>query len=297
VFTFALAPDPARKRLYMQGGRLDLSNLQAPTLSLLPAQGPIGVNTITGSYATTRTETADRATLYLYAADDTLSDTRAMPGPIWSIDVDSLTSRYFVTTRDAVNQLVVYNEGSRSVVFGAGLDEDGILGLPMSTVIDPISRNVFVNRSFQLYLTAWEHRPLVIDRSYGMSTPFAGRVLGTDPVRGLMFIYDQPLGADARMQVRDTTTFALADRQMDVAYWVGADPVMDRLYVHHHDRISVYDGTTGELLGQLPLGDGFLISNVAFVPGDDRLYVAGDRELPPSADTRFRREILVFATR
>jgi hypothetical protein len=279
--------DRDRQRLYGSGVRIDVSNPRAMKATPLPKRGPIVVDPSTGRYATSEFPgTGDNTrTLFIFNSDDTLYDSQPLPGMPLAMDVDAANGLFFVTTQQ-VDQIVVYREASREV-----LASRSVSALSAWPIFDPTTGNVFLNLAVgPQAIYQWQ----VLDRKYDLGPPSDGHILFVDGVRKLVY-----LGVGdhfPRLEIRESMTWALATTQVDTdAYWVAPDPALNRLYVRRLYDLAVFDQTSGDYLASLPMSDGFTLANMAFAPGDDRIYVAGFEPIatPYSAEPI----LLVFATR
>ena len=282
-----LSVDPVRQRVYAKGRRVDASNPRDMKVTPLPKPGRAAVNPVTGRYVTTDSEGHD---LFVFNADDTLYDSLTLPGALTSIAAEPATGLLYLTTQNE-NQLVVYDEGSRVLRASRPLDVT-----PGEAVFDPGSNQVFVNwyrPPSPNGLGSYEYHSLIVDRNYEPGASVSGYVLATHPTQDLVYVEGSP---DSRLEIRTSGTWDLAGIQLNTdAYWAALDPVLNRLYVRQLYGVAVFDQSSGVLLGSLPLGDPDVLMEVAFVPGDNRIYV---EELvtveDPQSPDRF--DLLVFAT-
>jgi DNA-binding beta-propeller fold protein YncE len=283
-----MALNPYRGLAFIEGVRVDVANPRAMTVAALPRSGPLSVDRVSGRYAT-----ADESgrTLYVYNADDTLYDAQALAGAVWSLDVDPATGRFFVVTRDE-NQILVYSEGTRSILISRALGntDDGVF--PMRPVFDGSTGKLFVNRLFQVE-QANRYRPLVLDGSYATSTPLTGTVLAADVEGGRIFV--NPEGPEATLEMRDSANYELLGSAGVNAGDVGIDPQQSRIYAKVRLGIEVRDAATGAPITRVPLPEGFWAMSVTVSPLEGRVYVAGYEgldETPPAA----KAILFVFAT-
>ena len=287
------AVDDARDALYMQNLRLDASRPEALKWEAIPASNVVAVNPRTGRYASAKTGDGE-STLLIYNRNDTLYDTQVMPGRVWGASVDPLTGHFFVTTRDE-NDLVVYDEASRSVIATQSLDEAGAQVAPFAPVFDASTGNVFVSRYFLSGQVASVYRALIFDSSYERIGAIEGNVLAADGAHDLYVSADHEYGP-ARLEIRDSRDLSLSAAQLDTdAYWVSPDLVSQRLHVQQLERVVTLDRTTGEVVAELPIGADTLLDGIVSAPGDDRVYA----RVFNFSETRsyFFQSVLVFGTR
>ena len=292
-----IGPDPVvddvRDALYMQNYRLDASRLDALKWEEIPASNVVAVNPATGRYASAKAA-GGASTLLVYNRDDTLYDTQVMPGNVWGASVDPLTGHFFVTTRDE-NDLVVYDEASRSLIATQSLDEASAQGAPFTPVFDASTGNVFVSRYVLSGQVASSYRTLIFDSSYERIGAIEGIVLAADGAQNLYVSADNEYGR-ARLEIRDSRDLALSATQLDTdAYWVSPDLVSQRLHVRQLQRVVTLDRTTGEVLAELPIGKDVLLEGIVSAPGDDRVYARVDN-LSDTGSFLFQ-SVLVFGTR
>lgn len=280
-----LSVDPVRQRVYAKGQRIDVSNPRAMKVTPLPKPGHAGVNPATGRYITTDTEGHD---LFVFNADDTLYDSQRLPGALTSIAADPVTGLHYLTTKNE-NQLVVYDEGSRVLSASRPLDVS-----PGGAVFDPGSDQVFVNWYTPPGATSnYEYHSLIVDKNYDTGASVSGYVLATEQAQRLVYVEGSP---DSRLEIRTSESWDLAEIQLDTdAYWAAPDPVLNRLYVRQLYGIAVFDQSSGDLLGSLPLSDKSDVMEAAFAPGDNRIYVEVLVNVE-DAVSPYRVDLLVFAT-
>jgi DNA-binding beta-propeller fold protein YncE len=291
MYFFDMSVDRDRGHLYGNGFRLDVSNPRAMKATALLGKGPIVVDPSTGRYATSGSPGTANDTLAIFNPDDTLYDSKPLPGVPFAMDVDPANGLFFVTTRTE-DEIVVHDQTSRTVLASRPVGAS-----PLRPLFDPTSGNVFVN----LFLGSASDRYnqwLILDRNHELGASGDGIILAADGVRNLVYLAVRPDGGSSynRLEVRESATWAVASTQIDTdAYWLAPDPASNRLYVMRSlNELAVFDQTAGAYLTSFPLGNDFLIGNVAFAPGDDRIYVVGDE---PLADATYQKVLLVFATR
>jgi len=262
AFFFDMSLDRNRKRLYGNGLRLDVSNPRAMKATALPKLGPIVVDPTTGRYATTEAPGYGEniRTLFIFNPDDTLYDSKPLPGLPFAMDVDPANGLFFVTTRQD-DQIVVYREDSRAV-----LASRPVGALAMNPVFDPASGEVFVNLAVG---AGAEYQWLILERNHETGPASNGHILAADGARRLVYVaVDSADGSTrSRLEVRESATGALASTQIDTpAYWLAPDPALNRLLVQRSMyEIAFFDQTTGAYLASLPLSSEFLISRIAFL--------------------------------
>ena len=256
-----LSVDPDRHRLYANGFRVDLSNPLDAKVTVLPNKSYSTVEPRTGRYATT---TADGRTLKVFDPDDRLYDSQPMPGVVCGITSDPATGFFYVAT-ETENQLVVYDSAAKRLHASRPLDFP-----PSEAIFEAASRRVYVIS--HSYDNNGTDQSLILDESYDDRGSVDGDVLAADA--GHTYVATNFSSPPNLLEVRSSETWDLTKVQFDTqAFWVAPDPVLGRLYVRRADDIAVFDQSSGAYLSSLPMDDNFAIENVAFVPGDNRIYV------------------------